>query len=426
MKTTRTATSTLPVWTCVACHAWCDETPFKTTSEWVAPRGASERQFGKCVEIDPRWIVIATDRGEDGSFDPGSVRLYAADDIEDAPVDLLRAPDRRWPDEFGSAIDLDGDRLLIGAPGDSEVDWDCGAAWLFEHDGAWRLRGGLISTTIKAGDRFGDSVALDGEWAAVGAPRSDRVGMDAGAVHLFHFMGGRWVETEVVVAPDASVADFFGDCVVMKGDWMAVGAWGDDDHGEKTGAVWVFHLEGARWLPVQKIVPPESESRNLFGCSLALIEGWMMVGSSGWNSNQGAIHAYQLDGSIWKQHQKLEATGGTAGEWLGHALSMRKDLMVAGAPGRMEGDRMNGRIDLFRLRGGRWTWLQRVRPNGDRWRQPQHFGWTVSTDGRRVLVGRIDEADGPAEAGRVWIVEKEAPSMSPTSTTGGRPTEGVR
>ena len=87
--------------------------------------------------------------------------------------------------------------------------------------------------------------------------------------------------------------------------------------------------------------------------------------------------------------------------------------MVTGAPGRREGDRMDGGIDLFRLRGGHWSWLQRVRPKGARWRQPHQFGWSVSTDGRRVLVGRIDDADGPAEAGRAWIVEPDAPATSP-------------
>ena len=44
---------------------------------------------------------------------------------------------------------------------------------------------------------------------------------------------------------------------------------------------------------------------------------------------------------------------------------------------------------------------------GEDWQQPNQFGWSVSTDGRRIMVGRIDEADGPAEAGRAWLIESK-------------------
>ena len=414
MKTLNIGCAIIITWSCTLQNARSEESHFETTGVWIAPQGPSERQFGKCVAINSRWIAIATDRGEDGSFDPGSVRLYETDDPNDRPADLLRAPDRRWPDEFGSAIALHGNRLLIGAPGDSEVDWDCGAAWLFEHQESWRLIGALNSNTIEAGDRFGDSVSIDGSWAAVGAPRSDRAGLDAGAVHLFQSLDGHWTEKDVVVAPDASVADFFGDCVAISGSWMAVGAWGDDDHGEKTGSVWIFHLERGRWRPVQKIVPLESESRDLFGCSLTLRGDWLLVGSSGWNANQGAIYAFTLEDSTWQSHQQLHARGGTAQEWLGYAISMQNGLLVAGAPGRHEESIMEGGIELFKLKAGNWEWLQSVGPSRALWKQPNQFGWSVATDGRRIMVGRIDDADGPAEAGRSWMVEsrKETRTVS--------------
>ena len=412
----KTLSNVLPI--VIACYctpqtAWSNESHYETTGEWVAPRGTEERQFGKCVAIDGRWIAVATDRGEDGTFDPGSVRLYQTNNPNDRPVGLLRAPNRQWPDEFGSSIAFHENQLLIGAPGDSEVDWDCGAAWMFDYRDSWRLTSALTPTTVEAGDRFGDSVSIDGTWAAVGAPRSDRAGLDAGAVHLFRVTEDQWVESEVIVAPDASVADFFGDCVALSDTWLAVGAWGDDDHGEKTGSVWIFHRERERWHPVQKIVPEESRSRDLFGCSLALSEEWLLVGSSGWNTNQGCIYAFKLVESTWESHRQLHARGGREQEWSGYSLSMKNGLAVAGAPGRSDGI-MTGGIDLFTLKAGTWHWLQRVGPSGEDWQQPNQFGWSVATDGRRIMVGRIDDADGPAEAGRVWMVEplKESPKVS--------------
>ena len=405
MKTTSCALLVISAGGCWPQGVRAEETRYETTGEWIAPRGASERLFGKCVAIDRQWIAIATDRGEDGTFDPGSIRLYETDDPRKRPAGLLRAPDRRWPDEFGSAMAFDGNQLLVGAPGDSEVDWDRGAVWLFEHTDGWELTGALTATELEAGDRFGDSVAIADSWAAVGAPRSDRSGLDSGAVHLFNEDGGTWDETEVVVAPDGAMADFFGDCVALSKTWLAVGAWGDDDHGEKTGSVWLFQRDEEGWQPMQKIVPREAGARDRFGCALALSDGWLLVGSTGWNQNQGAIYAFRLEGSEWRLTRQLTARGGRAEEWLGFSLAMEKGMAVAGAPGRREDTLLEGGIDLFELKEGRWRWSQGVRPSGADWGQPNQFGWSVATDGRRIMVGRIDEADGRPEPGRAWLVE---------------------
>ena len=75
---------------------------------------------------------------------------------------------------------------------------------------------------------------------------------------------------------------------------------------------------------------------------------------------------------------------------------------------------MDGGVDLFKLEAGTWRWIQRVTPSRKDWHQPHQFGWSVTTDGTRILVGRIDDADGQAEPGRAWLLENRAraPSVS--------------
>ena len=379
---------------------------FRTTIEWTAPNGVEERQFGRSVAIGPRWIAVSSDHGEDGSFDPGSIVLYPGDRPRGARSVRISAPDRKWPDEFGAAIEFSGEWLLVGAPGDSERDWDSGAAWLFEHRGDWHLRYALKPPGIRSGDRFGDSVAIDGEWLAVGAPRSDRGAIDTGAVHVFEREGERWIQREVLVAPDGEMSDFFGDAIAMWGPWLAVGSWADDDRGEKTGSVWVFHREPDRWRPVQKIVPAGARARGRLGCSLAFTEGWLLAGASGWDGDRGAIHAFRLEESRWIPSQRLTAPEGSEGDWLGFSLDAAGRLLVAGAPGRRRGDRTEGAIELFVLDGGGWRWRQSVAADHDPRQQPNQFGWSLGTDGRRIVVGRIDDADGPPEPGRAWLVEE--------------------
>ena len=380
----------------------------------VAPHGTTERQFGKNVELIENWIAIATDTGEDGSLQPGSVHLCKHDEFGSRSARLLHAPDRTWPDEFGSDMASSNRHLLVGAPGDSESDWDSGAAWLYALQDEWSLVSALQPKVVESGARFGDAVALDGSWAAIGAPRSDGSGIASGAVHVFDGRSGSWQEAQRIEAPDGASGDFFGDSVALSGRWLAIGAWGDDDRGEKSGSVWIYHREREEWRPVQKIVPRELESRDRFGCSVELSGDWLLIGSSGWNTNQGAICTFKLEGAKWRKDRRLHASVGTSEEWLGFSLAVTKDLMVSGVPGRRDGDVMDGGIDVFKLEAGTWRWIQRVTPSRKEWRQPHQFGWSVATDGTRIMVGRSDDADGPAEPGRAWLLEerKEAPAFT--------------
>jgi len=64
-------------------------------------------------------------------------------------------------DVFGWSVALDGDRALIGAPGDGTQGADVGQAHLFDTTNGALLRT-LDDPTPSLQDRFGYSVALDG------------------------------------------------------------------------------------------------------------------------------------------------------------------------------------------------------------------------------------------------------------------------
>ncbi|MEC8818034.1 MAG: hypothetical protein VXX30_03010, partial [Planctomycetota bacterium] len=73
-----------------------EDSRYRVTGRLIAPGGSAERQFGKAVAISDRWLAIASDRGEDGVLDPGSVLLYGVGvDWIGRPV-RITAPDRDW------------------------------------------------------------------------------------------------------------------------------------------------------------------------------------------------------------------------------------------------------------------------------------------------------------------------------------------
>ncbi|MEC9233030.1 MAG: hypothetical protein VX403_03895, partial [Planctomycetota bacterium] len=77
--------------------------------------------------------------------------------------------------------------------------------------------------------------------------------------------------------------------------------------------------------------------------------------------------------------------------------------------------------ELFVLDQEAWRWQASLGAGRDGFEQPSQFGWSVEAHGPRVLVGRIDDADGVPEPGRAWLVERYG---SPAST--GPPAAAAR
>ena len=65
------------------------------------------------------------------------------------------------------------------------------------------------------GDRFGNSVAIDGDTVVVGAPLVDENGNASGAVYVYHFDGTNWIEQPRLVSSDNMQADLFGNRVAV-------------------------------------------------------------------------------------------------------------------------------------------------------------------------------------------------------------------
>lgn len=87
-------------------------------------------------------------------------------------------------------------------------------------------------------------MAVDGEWALVGAFQEDPQGLSAGAVEVFRRTGMNWMYVTTLTASDGAGGDFFGASVALDGDTALIGAPGDNDTGANSGSAYVFVHDG--------------------------------------------------------------------------------------------------------------------------------------------------------------------------------------
>lgn len=202
---------------------------------FLNPTSEAGDLFGSAVSISGNNVLIGSFLDDEGANNSGAAYLFDA-----TTGDLMHSflnPTVAASDLFGSAVAVDGNRVLISARGDDEDAPNSGMAYVFD-----ATTGDLMQTianpTPDAGDVFGVSLGLSGDRILIGSSADDEGGSNSGAVHIFDTSNGKWMET--IANPTPQEGDLFGNAVAIDGNSAIVGAFGDDDGGANTGAAYVF------------------------------------------------------------------------------------------------------------------------------------------------------------------------------------------
>ncbi len=242
------------------------------------------------TDIDDSGAAYVFYRDQGGMDNWGEVKKITASDASS--------------DAFFGTTSLDGDTLLAGAVGDESLT---GAAYIFYRDrgGAdnWGEVRKLVASDGVPEDWFGDTVAVDGDVAVVGA-RMAPADLEVGAAYLFgRNVGGadNWGEITKLVAPGGEEGDRFGTCVAIAQDRVVISASGDDDGGSATGALYLFERNVGgpdNWGFVTKLTASDAEPLDLLGgfCGMSFDT---LVASAGGHSagaaESGAAYVFDLE-----------------------------------------------------------------------------------------------------------------------------------
>lgn len=244
----------------------CRATRCLAPQRLVADEPEDRALFGAAVALDGALLAVGVP-GQDN----GVVAVFARSGTAWSLQDTLE------PDEedarFGSAVALSGTRVLGGA---TLADGERGAAYVFDRiAGAWQLSTRLVASDGAARDRYGSAVALDGDVALIGAPYHGDGNGRPGAAYVHQRVGGVWTQQAILGAATPLAGERFGASVALDGARAAVGA---PDAAASAGAVDTFAFVGGTWTFDQRLAPPASAGAARFGWSLALAGDALAVG----------------------------------------------------------------------------------------------------------------------------------------------------
>jgi hypothetical protein len=303
--------------------------------------------FGACVSISGDYAIVGVrQENVNGITDAGAAYIYrrTGTNTWDTGTKIV-ASDPEASAFFGESVSISGDYVIVGAP-EKNLDGNTtnvGAAYIFRRTGINTWDSGtqvVASDTREAGDRFGTSVSISGDYAIVGARYEDPGGTtDAGAAYIYRRTGtNTWDTGTKIVASGLDASASFGQSVAISGNYAIVGALLEDIGGiTYAGAAYIYRRTGTNtWDTGTRIVASDPEASALFGRGVSIYGDYAIVGAvnedPGGITDAGAAYIYRRTGTnTWDTGTRIVASNPAGNDQFGVSVAISGDYAIVGA-----------------------------------------------------------------------------------------------
>ena len=273
-----------------------------TAAKLTASDRADDDEFGISVAVDGDTVAVGAHNNN---------AAYVFTKPTDGWTSTTTAAKLSGSDSFGRSVAVDAGTIVVGASGDS--DDDQGSAFVFTKPATgWAdsTSAGAAKLTVYSrnnNDRFGRSVAIDGDTIVVGAhqPTYQDGGetiKQPGAAYVFTKPDTGWAnspgtETAKLTASDRTDGDQFGFSVAVDGDTIVIGADALNET-NRSGSAYVFTKPAAGWADsteAARLTGSGTANGDRFGLSVAVAGATVMVRANGQgDDDQGAAYVYGI------------------------------------------------------------------------------------------------------------------------------------
>jgi len=295
-----------------------DAAEWTEAAQLFASDGAAGERFGEAVAVDGSVIAVAAPLASVGGvLEAGVVYVFERDAASAwREVDRLVAEEPTTTARFGSDIGLDGERLIVSAPGaDEELGESRGAAYIFDRDasGSWRQTAKLKQDT----NDFAAAVDISGDVAALTAN---------GPVSIYEFDGAGWNLAQTVAGSDFDITLQLEDDVLVIADPDATL---QDQPGIAAGQVNVFERTGNTWEEVAALQSPAPLQLDRFGHDIDLNDGLLAIANRPESPDHLSLFMKDANGD-WSRVRTLDADDSFPDA--DQSLAVSAEALVTGGP----------------------------------------------------------------------------------------------
>lgn len=329
------------------------------------------------------------------SLNSGAVYLYSRVGTTWSSLAFIKAPNSETGDNF-SEVSLDGDVMAIGTIGEdssstavvngggtiapNNAATDAGAVYVYRKGTSWTFEAYLKPSNAGVNDKFGYDVDVSGDLIAVSATGEDssqtvisngtlassnNALADSGAVYLFKYTSGTWMQSAYIKAANAGAADSFGESVALDHETLVVGASNEsssysgvqngtgvvsNDSALNSGAVYVYRFSASTWSQEAFLKSASPVTADYFGFPIAIAGesiavgcigdrnvGTVVVNGTGMSNaglgsgGVGSVYVFRRSTNSWQQEAYVQAPVATNLAYFGQSVSLFGDTLAVGS-----------------------------------------------------------------------------------------------
>jgi hypothetical protein len=388
----------------------------------VIPVGVStDDQFGWSVAVSGSTVVGGARFDEDRGLEAGAA--YQVDANSGAVIRKILAVDPASDNEisgnrgdfFGESVAVQGNVAVIGAPFKSQGGTSSGAVYIYN-----MTTGNLISRLLPFSpinndtffNFYGFSVGISDNYIVVGAP-GDVEGSNGGGGAAYIYTASNRQVVGKIFSSDIDFADNFGRRVAVSNSMAAISSPFDDDRGTDSGSVYLFNAATAQQQ--RKLTANDGAAGDLFGLGVAINDQVVAVGAP-FDDDRGESSGsvYLFNATTGQQLAKITAADGQAGARFGESVDIDGSTLIVGAPT----DNGVGAAYLFDIA----TATQQAKLVASDGQAGDGFGGSVSISGSNVVIGAGGDDDNGSLSGSIYLFTLGGTPPPSTPTPGPTPT----
>ncbi len=325
-----------------------DGTQWVLLQKITDPGGAAYDKFGWSVCITDKFAMVGALYDDFGAItDQGSVSIYQFNGTNWVWMQKINDAAGGVADYYGASVSISGDLAVVGSSWDDHgASIDQGSALFYKHNGTnWVLQQKVFDAIGLPADFFGHSVSISGNYAIIGAYWAD-VGSasNQGVATVYRYNGTNWIWMQRITDPYGIAGDQFGKSVSISGNYAIIGANAADvDANTNQGSANIYQLIGTTWILRDKITEAAGAVDDNFGTNVSISGNYVLVGSPfdnvGINENQGSANIHQRVGIGWQRLQYITDPAGKKHQSFSHgAVSIHEATkqFIIGVPAYAE------------------------------------------------------------------------------------------
>ncbi len=272
--------------------------------------GFSSQLFAHSIDLYGDYAIVGAPGDSTNGENSGAAYIFKNINGTWTQIEKLVPDNGHENDLFGYSVAITDNYAAVGAIGHGD-SIRYGAVYIYQNNNdTWNLQRIVISNDPQEGENFGYSVDIDGNRIVVGAPYKNYNGFSwNGAAYLFDNSSGNWQQFLKLLPIDSGVMKYFGKVVNIKDSLIAIAAPGEISFTPHVpGSAYIYNLNTQN---MAKFVSSDNTAEDRFGSSLCITDQYFFVGaetSDAYGTDAGNAYYFCAVAPVITQQPQPEIT----------------------------------------------------------------------------------------------------------------------